>query len=177
MKITKGNGGNTVMSFQDELKRNMRSPETAINASIQFEAKQTIDNIKKELMACVKLGKYTTQNGVTMVTCYYGISLHRLRSSYENNGEAIRRDSKRFFLFREAGLVYRTWWEYDIKPQYSTEHAQFMTALKQLAAEENIRVECGIHTPKDGRFYSLPAKIDSLYADRASFCIHAWTIV
>ena len=40
------------MSFQDELKRNMRSPETAINASIQFEAKQAYniidDNFRKK---------------------------------------------------------------------------------------------------------------------------------
>lgn len=165
------------MSFQEELKRNMRSPETVMNESIQFEAQGTMDRIKDELMACAKGGAYTTGNGATTVSCYCSIPRHRLHSSYENNGEELRRNQKRFSLFRDTGIVFRTWWEYDIKPQYSAEHAQFMAALKQIAAKENIHVECGIHTPKDGKFYSLPAKIPSRYADGAYFCIHAWTLV
>ena len=143
------------MSFQDELRKNMRSPEEANRENI---------------------AKYSTQNGVKTVSCLCRISQRFLCRRSVNNSEQLRQNQQQFFLFRDPGIVYCTWECFEIEPKYSNEYHQYVEALKQLAAKENIQVEIVIHDATDNKKYSFPIKLKRFYSVHCYLSVKATTI-
>ena len=171
------------MSFQDELRKNMRSPEEANRENIakekeaiMAEANQTLFDIKRALIDNAKNAKYSTQNGVKTVSCLCRISQRFLCRRSVNNSEQLRQNQQQFFLFRDPSIVYCTWECFEIEPKYSNEYHQYVEALKQLAAKENIQVEIVIHDATDNKKYSFPIKLKRFYSVHCYLSVKATTI-
>lgn len=174
--------GTTNMSFQDELKQNLRTPDVVKreNADREYnarltEAKLTLHDIKKALVQSAKDARYTTQNGVTTISCLCRIPQRYLRRRSENNGDQLRENQQKFVLFRDPDLIYRTWDSFDVEPRYASEYRQYAAALKQVAAEENISIEFVIHGAKEDKVYPFPTKVPSVYTIGWYLCARATT--
>lgn len=172
------------MSFQDELKKNMRSPEEVNreNALKEKEARMTEANltlfdIKKALVNSANNAKYSTDNGVTKVSCICRIPQRFLRRRSINNSEQLRQNQQKFFLFRDPSIVYCTWECFEVEPKYSSEYDQYVQALKQLAAKEKIQIEIVIHDATDGKDYSFPIKLQRFYSVHCYLSVRATTII
>lgn len=145
----------TATSFQDELRKNMRLKEDVekeYEARIQkekerekremeAEAMLTLQKIKEELLQNVKAALYTTENGVTTVSCSYDAPSRFLRHRWMSNSLQVDQNNKAFILLRDPTLRYQSWDEFSVNPKYSLEYEFYSDALKRLAAEENINIE------------------------------------
>ena len=176
--------GTANMSFQDELKQNLRTPEVVKkeNADREYsarltEAKLTLHDIKKALLQSAKDARYTTHNGVTTISCLCRIPQRFLRRRSENNGDQLRANQQKFVLLRDPDLIYRTWDTFEVEPRYSTEYHQYAAALKQVAAEENISIEFVIHGAKEDKVYPFPTKVPSVYTIGWYLCARATTCI
>jgi len=96
--------GTQSTSFQDELKKNMRTPETVRQenaererSSAMWEAQRILDTIKKLLLNKVQNAEYVKQNGVTSVSCICDINHRYLRKRSYNNGDQLRENQKKSF--------------------------------------------------------------------------------
>lgn len=174
--------GTTSSSFQDELKKNMRTPETVRQenaererSSAMWEAKRTLDTIKKILLHKVQSAEYTKQNGVTSVSCTCDIDHRYLRKRSYNNGDQLRENQKKSFLFRDPNLIYRTWDVFDVEPKYLSEYNGFMSALREIAAKENITIEPVLLNGKNG-VYAFPSTQDRIFG-YTQLCVRATTII
>ena len=175
-------GGTQSTSFQDELKKNMRTPETVRQensererSSAMREAQRTLDTIKKLLLNKVQNAEYVKQNGVTSVSCTCDINHRYLRKRSYNNGDQLRENQKKSFLFRDPNLVYRTWDVFDVEPKYVSEYNNFMAALKELASKENITIEPILLNGKNG-VYTFPSTQDRIFG-YTQLCVRATTII
>ena len=171
-------------SFQDELRQNLRSPEIVrqenadrLNNSMRFEAERTIKDIKNSLMYKAKNAEYVTENGCTSLTCFCQMPYRFMRTRREDNGDQLRQNQKNFFLFRDPKLVYMTWNNYEIEPKYSTEYRQYMSALKELAAKENIIVESVVYSSRENKYVTFPSRVRNDYSFGWSLCVKATTII
>ena len=163
-------GGTQSTSFQDELKKNMRTLETVRQenaererSSAMWEAQRTLETIKKLLLNKVQNAEYVKQNGVTLVSCICDINHRYLRKRSYNNGDQLRENQKKSFLFRDPNLIYRTWDEFDIEPKYSSEYHSFISALKQIASKDNISIEPVIYNGKHNEVYAFPCKSEKTF--------------
>lgn len=187
---TQNNRGNqgTAMNFQDELKKNLRSPEVVkketeekkTNRALET-AKYDLSKIKSKLIENAKAAKYTVVNGVTTVTCiyedYWQINRY-MRTGRLDNGNEIAENQKKFALLRDPNLVYCVWKTFQIEPKYSTEYYQYAAALKQVAAEENIQIEFVVHNNKTDEIYPFPSKIKDTYnMTYCQLCVRASTVI
>lgn len=161
---------NTVTSFQDELKQNLRSPKTVEEGKTQkaldsamAEAKSVLYKIKKKLIQNAQNAQYLTQNGVTTVSCVDSIPQHFLRRRHSDNNEQIIINQKTSFLMRDRHLIYRSWVSFDVEPQYSSEFSLFMTTLKKVAKQENINIDCVIHDMRENTVYPFPTDITNAF--------------
>ena len=175
-------GGTQSTSFQDELKKNMRTPETVRQenaererSSVMWEAQRTLDTIKKLLLNKVQNAEYVKQNGVTSVSCTCDINHRYLRKRSYNNGDQLRENQKKSFLFRDPNLVYRTWDVFDVEPKYVSEYNNFMAALKEFASKENITIEPILLNGKNG-VYAFPSTQDRIFG-YTQLCVRATTII
>ena len=169
-------------SFQDELKKNMRTPETVRQensererSSAMWEAQRTLDIIKKLLLNKVQNAEYVKQNGITSVSCTCDIDHRYLRKRSYNNGDQLRENQKKSFLFRDPNLVYRTWDVFDVEPKYASEYNNFMAALRELASKENITIEPILLNGKNG-VYPFPSTQDRIFG-YTQLCVRATTII
>lgn len=160
----------TDMSFQDELKQNMRTPEVVKTENAErasragmWAAEQKLKTIKESLFYNVKNAEYITHNGVTTVSCICDIDYRYLRTRRETNSDQLRENNQRFVLFRDPTLKYQSWEIFDVQPKYNNEYYQLITALKQIAAKENINIECVIYNLKSNEVYPFPTKMQTTY--------------
>ena len=168
-------------SFQEELKKNMKTPEVVQKEKYDIERKYamsqaeiTMKKIKEYLMYKVQHGEYEQEEGVTFVSCTCDINQHYLRSQWYNNTAEIKKDKETFFLFRDPNLVYKSGYYYDIKPDYKLEYNLFINALKELARKEKITIETVLVS--GGKEYPIPYKLDSL-GNYTKLCVKATTII
>lgn len=175
-------GGIQSTSFQDELKKNMRTPETVRQENAErerssaiWEAQRTLDTIKKLLLNKVQNAEYVKQNGVTSVSCTCDINHRYLRKRSYNNGNQLRENQKKSFLFRDPNLVYRTWDVFDVEPKYASEYNNFMAALREIASKENITIEPILLNGKNG-VYAFPSTQDRIFG-YTQLCVKATTII
>ena len=174
--------GTTSSSFQDELKKNMRTPETVSHenaererSSAMWEAKRTLETIKELLLHKVQNAEYVKQNGVTSVSCTCDINHRYLRKRSYNNGDQLRENQKKSFLFRDPNLIYRTWDVFDVQPEYVSQYNSFMSALREIAAKENITIEPVLLNGKNG-VYPFPSTQDRIFG-YTQLCVRATTII
>lgn len=172
------------MKFQDELRQNMRSTEDMKRENVEkeneartIEAKLTLSEIKNALVNSVKNAEYSTQNGTTTVSCLCRIPQRFLRRRSENNSEQLRRNQQKFFLFRDPSIVYCTWECFEIEPNYINEYHQYVNALENIAAQENIKVEIVIHDATDDKVYSFPIKLKQFYYIYCYLSVRALTVI
>lgn len=168
------------MSFRDELKKSIRSPEDVNrekiakeNQACMAEASLTFNDIKKSLIDSANNAKYNTHDGATTVSCICRISQRFFSRRTVNNSEELRQNQQKFFLFRDPGIVYCTWDCFEVKPMYSHEYNQYVAALKELAAHENISVEMVIHDTSDNRVYPFPSKLKRFYSVSCYLAVRA----
>ena len=171
-------------SFQDELRQNLRSPEVVrqentdrLNNSMRFEAERTLKDIKNSLMYKAKNAEYVTANGCTSLTCFCQMPYRFMRTRREDNGDQLRQNQNTFFLFRDPKLVYMTWNNYEVEPKYSTEYQQYFSALKELAAKENIIVESVVYSSRENKYVTFPSRVRNDYSFGWSLCVKATTII
>lgn len=179
---------NKPMNFQDELKKNLRSPEVVKKENEEKKtnyvletAKYDLSKIKSKLIENAKNAQYTIENGVTTVTClyedYYKINRY-MRTSRLDNGNEIAQNQKKFALLRDPNLVYCVWKNFQIEPKYSDEYFQYSTTLKRVAAEENIQIEFVVHNSKTNEIYPFPSKIrDNYNMTYCQLCVRASTVI
>lgn len=175
---TISNAQKSNMSFQDELKQNMRTPEVVKTENAErasragmWEAEQKLKTIKESLLYNVKNAEYITRNGVTTVSCICDIDYRYLRTRRETNSDQLRENNQRFVLFRDPTLKYQSWEIFDVQPKYNNEYYQLITALKQMAAKENINIECVIYNLKINEVYPFPTKMQTTYVSyRLGIC-------
>ena len=105
----------TATSFQDELKNNMRSKEDVEKEyeerirkdkerqkkEMEAEAMLTLQKIKNILLQNVKTALYTTENGVTTVSCSYDAPSRFLSHRWMSNSLQVDQNNKAFILFRD----------------------------------------------------------------------------
>ncbi|MDO4754768.1 MAG: hypothetical protein Q4A54_00340 [Parabacteroides sp.] len=139
------NKHNTTMNFQDELKKNLRSPETVQqearqqeNDWIMMKAKNSLHNIKRQLIESAKYARTETKNGVTSVYCFYDLPYHYMNVRRVDNIDEIKQDQQKFALFRDPKLIYRSWNCYEVASRYSTEFWQYISALKKLLPQKRL---------------------------------------
>lgn len=175
---------NPNISFQEQLKNSIRSPETVKkerddyrNSAMLREAEQTLRDIKTALVYKAKEAEYTVENGKTVVTCFCHISQRFMKYKREDNGNQLRENQQTFILFRDPNLVYMTWNNYEIEPKYSSEYWQFLNSLKSLATKENITVEAVVYNGKENKYASFPSKVRNDYSYGWHLCIKATTII
>ena len=157
----------STLSFQDELKQNLRTPEVVRNEKSSMQLKEcqkqaefVLTIIKDMLMTNAQNAVYTQQNGVTTVSCIYNLPQYFLRRTHKNNSEQLRINRKTNFLLREPNLVYRSWDTFDVEPEYSFKYYLFIICLKELAKKDNIDIEEIIREPHRDNFYPFPTDID-----------------
>ena len=172
------------MNFQDELRRSIRTPEEVNKETVEKEnealmtaAKQTLADIKNALMSNAQNAKYSTQNGITTVSCLCRISQRYLRRRTMNNSEQLKQNQQKFFLLRDPNLVYCTWDCFEVEPKLSSEYYQYIEMLKQLAAQENITVEVVIHDATGKKEYPFPIKLKRFYSVHCYLCVRASTTI
>lgn len=175
-------GGTQSTSFQDELKKICVHPKLyakrmpSVKEAPQCgEAQRTLETIKKLLLNKVQNAEYVKQNGVTSVSCTCDINYRYLRKRSYNNGDQLRENQKKSFLFRDPNLVYRTWDVFDVEPKYASEYNNFMAALKELASKENITIEPILLNGKNGA-YPFPSTQDRIFG-YTQLCVKATTII
>lgn len=176
------------MNFQDEIKKNLRSPEAVKKESDEQKANYMLETVKHDLRKIKELliesakgAKYTVENGVTKVTClyedYWKINRY-MRTGRLDNGNEIAENQKKFVLFRDPNLVYCVWKTFQIDPRYSEEYHRYSATLKQLAAEENIQIEFVVHNNRTNEIYPFPTKIKDTYnMTYCQLCVRASTVI
>jgi len=171
-------------NFQDELKQNLRTPETVrqenaerTSNAMRYNAERTMREIKNVLLYKAKNAEYLTENGRTYLTCFCQMPYRFMRTRREDNGEQLRQNQKTFVLFRDPNLIYMTWNNYEIEPKYSNEYWQYITALKELAAKENISVESVVYNGRDKKWVAFPSRVRNDYSSGWTLCVKATTII
>lgn len=183
----------TATSFQDELRKNMRLKEDVEKEleeriqkekerekrEMEAEAMLTLQKIKEELLQNVKAALYTTENGVTTVSCRYDAPSRFLRHRWMSNSLQVNQNNKAFILLRNPTLRYQSWDEFSVNPKYSLEYEFYSEALKRLAAEENISIEfvvCNVsgHGTSECPFPSNSKKVE---ISKGALCIRACTVI
>lgn len=173
--------------FQEELRRNLRSPETVAKEKEDEEiarqyknAEFELSQIKNKLIESAKNAQYTVENGVTKVYCLYkplGRSSY-LRMNVTDNMEQLVQDRKRLAIFRDPDLVLQSWRHFEVDPRWSDEYRLFSAALKELAARENIFVEFVVYNRNTEQVYPFPSTVDEHYSmSSCELCIKASTVV
>ena len=183
-----GSKQSTVTNFQDELRKNLRSPEVVKKETEEKKtnyvletAKYDLGKIKKKLIENAKNAEYTVTNGVITVSCiyedYWKINRY-MRTGRLDNGNEIAENQKRFALLRDPNLVYCVWKTFQIEPKYSDEYFQYANTLKRVAAEENIQIEFVVHNGKTGEIYPFPSKVRETYnMTYCQLCVRANTVI
>lgn len=172
------------MSFQDELKQNMRTPEAAkkenseiLNGAMRYDAERTLSEIKSTLIYKAKNAEYITENGVTYLTCFCQMPYRFMKTRREDNGDQLKQNQQTFFLFRDSNLVYMTWNNYEIEPKYSNEYRIYISILKELAAKENITIESVVYSGKEKKYVPFPSRVRNDYSTGWHLCAKATTVV
>lgn len=172
------------MSFQDELRKNMRTPEAVrkenaekLNNAMQYDAERTFREIKSALMYKAKNAEYITENGVTYLTCFCPMPHRFMKTRREDNGDQLRQNQQTFALFRDPNLVYMTWNNYEIEPKYWDEYWQYLSALTQLASKENIKIESVVYSGKEKKYVDFPSRVRNDYSFGWTLCVKATTVI
>lgn len=156
------------MGFQDELKQNLRTPEVVEKEKEEKEyehalssATYTLYRIKERLIDNAKNAKYTLKNGVATISFVYTIDQKFFLKEEKDNSEEYHRNYRAPILFIDTNIKYRSWFYFRINPEYEHEYDLYMQALKKLAAEENINIECVVHNRKDDITYPFPKMFET----------------
>lgn len=175
---------NTTMDFQNELKQNLRSAETVQrearqqeNDWIMMKAKNSLHDIKRQLIESAKYARTETKNGVTSVYCFYDLPYHYMNVRRVDNIDEIKQDQQRFALFRDPNLIYRSWNCYEVASKYSTEFWQYISALKRIAATEKISLEPVVYNSKENKMASFPTKLPNDYSMGWRLCVRATSVI
>ena len=183
-----GSKQDTTMNFQEELKKNLRSPEVVKKEMEEKKtnyvletAKYDLGKIKNKLIENAKNAEYTVTNGVTTVSCiyedYWKINRY-MRTGRLDNGNELAENQKRFALLRDPNLVYCVWKTFQIEPKYSDEYFQYANTLKRVAAEENIQIEFVVRNGKTNEIYPFPSKVRDTYnMTYCQLCVRASTVI
>ncbi|MBE6846197.1 MAG: hypothetical protein E7508_10990 [Ruminococcus sp.] len=154
------------MSFQDELRQNLRTPEVVKREeeerkqkSATIEAECTLIRLKLKLTENVKNAQYTIHDGVATVS-----SLEEISSLYLRERKQI--DSVNIEI----------WHHYDLNPTYKEDFELFISKLKQLALNDNISIECVLADCSCNKTHFFPAKIPRPYT-YCKLCVRATTDV
>ena len=100
-----------------------------------------------------------------------------MRTRREDNGDQLKQNQQTFVLFRDPNLVYMTWNNYQVEPKYSTEYQQYIFALKELAAKENIRIESVVYNSRENKYVPFPSRVRNDYSTGWSLCVKATTVI
>lgn len=172
------------MNFQDELRKNLRTPEEVNKETAAKEkraqmtaARQTLADIKSTLMSNAQNAKYSTQNGTTTVSCLYCISQHFLQRTSKNNSKELAQDLKKPRFPRRPKVVYCTWECFTVNPQFSHEYYLYIEAVTSLAARDDIQIEVVILDATTNKVYPFPAELKRFYSVHCYLCIRATTVV
>ena len=172
------------LSFQEQLKENMRTPEIVReeSTSIQNEmslikAKNTLCTIKRQLIENAQNAKYTISNGNAVITCYCTIPGYFMSTHKKSNVDELRRNNQKFIIFRDPTLVYKCWNCYEINEEHSDEYWQYISALKKLAAKENISIEPVVYNKYENKVASFPSKVKDDYSTGWTLSIKATTSI
>ena len=168
-------------NFQDVLIKNMKTPETVHKeneerekSSAMWDAKRTMEKIKKLLIYKVQNAEYEKHNEITSVSCTCDIHQYYLKSEWYDNSSQLKQNKETFFLFRDPNLVYKSGYYYDIKSDYRREYNLFISALNELATKEKITIETVL--VNKGKVLPFPNRLDSL-SGYVQLCIKATTII
>lgn len=179
-----GSKPSTTMNFQEELKKNLRSPETVQrearqqeNDWIMMKAKNALHDIKRQLIDSAKYARTETKNGVTSVYCFYELPYHYMNVRRLDNIDEIKKDQQKFALFRDPNLIYRSWNSYEVASKYSNEYWQFLSALKRIAAEEKISLEPVVYNHKENKMAAFPSKLPNDYSMGWRLCFRATSVI
>ena len=165
------------MNFQDELRKNMITKEDAKKAEllnvikereqVLKEAEYIVADIKRFLIENAKKGNYSVQNGKNIVSCTYELRWDYMSISEENNLNQIIENDKKFFLFRDPNLIYRSWSWFNINPKHRKEFLAIKNAVIEVAEKDNINIEIMVIDRKNKILYEFPCKIDghAYYSD------------
>lgn len=172
------------MNFQDELRRNLRTPEEVNRETMEkrteaqmVAAELTLSDIKKALVSKAQKADYSVQNGITTVSCLCRISPRFLLRNHKNNGKELEQDQKKPRFLRDPNLVYCTWECFTVNPQFSHEYYPYIEMVKNLAARENIQIEVVIHDATTNKVYPFPTELKNFYSVHCYLCIRASTVV
>lgn len=183
----------TMTSFQDELRKNMRSKEDVKKEyeerirkakeqekkEMEAEAMLTLQKVKGMLLQNVKAASYTMKNGVTTVSCLCDAPSRFLSHRPRNNSMELERNNRSFILLRDPTMHYQIWDEFYITPAYTQEYDLYSDALKRLAGEENISIEFVICNVSRGGTSECPFPSNSknIHISKGKLCIRACTVI
>ena len=153
------------MSFQEELRNNLKAQEMIKKAktqedNISVDAKLLYQRVRNAILNNIKHEHYVLENDMATVICTVTLPYHYLRKHRHSNTEEIRNNDKRFFLFRDNDLTLETWIYYDISPKYKKEYDQLVSDVKTLAKHDNVEVDVFLICGKEKKQYELPVKIN-----------------
>lgn len=172
------------MDFQEELKQNLRSPETVYKEKIQqktdkakAEAEKALSNIKYRLLENAKNAKTETIDGVTSVYCFYEIPSNYMKIRKVDNSDELREDAKK--LIHDPTLRHHEWRYYEVSPTYGTEYYAFIWALEELAKAEKISIKPVIYNSREKQMASFPTVLKDAFSwdFDTRLCVRATSVV
>ena len=160
------------MSFQDELRRNMRYAgeysqlgNGLTNAELRSEAAQLMAVIQDGLISSAKNSEHKFTAGQSVVSYIHPISQRFIRKQRMDNGNQISANSKRG-LFRDRSLVYRVWYSFQVDPKKEEEFITLRQALNGFAAKDGIRLDYILYDQRTNKEYPFPTQIDGFQFER-----------
>lgn len=172
------------MDFQEELKQNLRSPETVYKEEIQqktdkarAEAEKALSNIKYRLLESARNAQTETIDGVTSVYCFYEIPSKYMKTRKVDNNDELGKDAKK--LIHDPTLRHHEWQHYEVSPTYGTEYFAYIWALEELAKAENINIKPVIYNKKEKQMASFPTVLKDAFfwGYGCRLCVRATSVI
>jgi len=171
------------MSFKDELKKNMRTTEEVKKEQlteslkdyqrILAHAEYEVNQLRQQLIANAQKAQYRIVDDKKIVSCIYELPYNYLRVRRGDNMNELIEDGKKFFLFRDRSLVYRSWDSYDIDPKYQADFQRRISAIKRVAEKDGISIDVVLYDPRDKGTLPFPNKVRSSAIYRLKLVIKA----
>lgn len=158
---------NASASFQDELRRNLRTVEEIkkeqeeikrrqeeenrrqkIEQKEKFdrmfktcfaEAKETFERIKEQLVLNARNVRYAENSETVTISCVCKVSQRFINVTIVDNREEMVKQQNKILVIREK--KYRQWFSFAISRSMSEEYDVFSYILRKFAEKENIRIK------------------------------------
>jgi len=160
------------MNFQDELRKNMRTPSEALAQASDMEKERIrqecvwlLDKIKETLKRNANQGTYTVSSNRATVSCVCPVPQKYLKKQRMDNGDQLAANSKRG-LFRDRSLIYRVWYSFSLNSQLEREYQLFCQILKELAKQDNIQADIVLFDKRTHTVHPFPCSIEGFQFDR-----------